>query len=420
MTYLRRTGRLVLATALCAFLCLAMGGALRGQQAGDPPAVTDNPVPPGESMIEAVFVLDTTSSMLGLIQGAKEKIWSIANVMIATDPKPKIKFGLIGYRDRGDAYITKLTPLTDDIDAVYTELMGFKAEAGGDMPESVNQALHEAVTKIAWSKASGVYRVIFLVGDSPPHMDYQDDVKYQESCKLAAGSGIVINTIQCGNTSATTPIWQEVARLAEGRFFQVAQSGGAVVIATPFDEKLTVLARELDGTRAYYGTKEEQLAGAAQLAKAKDITEKASTVANADRAIFNSTGAAGPSGSLGAFGTGGSRDLLNDLVNGAVTLDKLDEKLLPENMLKMTPKEREAYIKELQEKRKALTAQIADLSAQRAEFQKQELARMGDKGKDSFEAAIMEAVTTQRAAFEKSVPEAKVEDKAPEAKTGEE
>jgi hypothetical protein len=193
-----------------------------------------------------------------------------------------------------------------------------------------------------------------------------------------------------------------------------------VVIATPFDEKLTVLARELDGTRAYYGTKEEQLAGAAQLAKAKDITEKASTVANADRAIFNSTGAAGPSGSLGAFGTGGSRDLLNDLVNGAVTLDKLDEKLLPENMLKMTPKEREAYIKELQEKRKELTAQIADLSAQRAEFQKQELARMGDKGKDSFEAAIMEAVTTQRAAFEKSVPEAKVEDKAPEAKTGEE
>jgi len=381
--------------------CFTLGSALRG--AGDPPTATDNPVPPGESMIEAVFVLDTTGSMGGLIQGAKEKIWSIANVMIATDPKPKIKFGLIGYRDRQDMYITKLTPLTDDIDAVYTQLMGFSAQNGGDTPESVNQALHEAVTKMAWSKASGVYRVIFLVGDCPPHMDYPDDVKYQESCRLAAESGIIINTIQCGNQAETTPIWQEMARLAEGRFFQVAQTGGAVVVATPFDEKMTALARELDGTRIYYGTAAEQRQGAEQAAKAKGITDGASVVANADRAVFNGAsagpaGPAGPTGSVDSFVTAGSRDLLNDLVSGAITLDKLDQKLLPENLRKMTAAEREAYVKEQQEKRKALLTQISTLSVQRAEFQKAELARLGAPGKDSFDAAVIEAVTTQRAA----------------------
>ena len=31
--------------------------------------------------IEVVFVLDTTGSMSGLIEGAKQKIWSIANAM---------------------------------------------------------------------------------------------------------------------------------------------------------------------------------------------------------------------------------------------------------------------------------------------------------------------------------------------------
>ena len=31
--------------------------------------------------IEVVFILDTTSSMSGLIQAAKEKIWSIATTM---------------------------------------------------------------------------------------------------------------------------------------------------------------------------------------------------------------------------------------------------------------------------------------------------------------------------------------------------
>ena len=30
--------------------------------------------------------------------------------------------------------------------------MRFQAEGGGDIPESVNQALHESVTKISWSK----------------------------------------------------------------------------------------------------------------------------------------------------------------------------------------------------------------------------------------------------------------------------
>ena len=37
------------------------------------------------------------------------------------------------YRDRGDAYITLHTPLTDDIDAVYAALMELQAGGGGDV-----------------------------------------------------------------------------------------------------------------------------------------------------------------------------------------------------------------------------------------------------------------------------------------------
>ena len=41
--------------------------------------------PPSQSKprIEVCFVLDTTGSMGGLIEGAKQKIWSIANEMIS-------------------------------------------------------------------------------------------------------------------------------------------------------------------------------------------------------------------------------------------------------------------------------------------------------------------------------------------------
>src|SRR5262249_42420941 len=136
--------------------------------------------------IEVVFCLDTTGSMGGLIEGAKEKIWAISNQIASGKPTPDLKIGLVAYRDRGDEYVTKVIDLTDDLDAIYGHLKGFKAVGGGDEPESVNQALHDAVNKIKWSKDKQTLRIIFLVGDAPPHMDYKDDVKYPDTCKRAA------------------------------------------------------------------------------------------------------------------------------------------------------------------------------------------------------------------------------------------
>src|SRR3954471_1160604 len=77
--------------------------------------------------IEVCFVLDTTGSMSGLIEGAKQKIWSIANEMISAKPTPEIRVGLVAYRDRGDEYVTKRFDLTNDIDAIYGQLQTFRA-----------------------------------------------------------------------------------------------------------------------------------------------------------------------------------------------------------------------------------------------------------------------------------------------------
>ena len=58
--------------------------------------------------VEVAFVLDTTGSMSGLLEGAKAKIWDIANVIVSAEPTPDVRFGLVGYRDRGDTYITQV------------------------------------------------------------------------------------------------------------------------------------------------------------------------------------------------------------------------------------------------------------------------------------------------------------------------
>jgi len=93
--------------------------------------VTANP------KIDVVFVLDTTGSMSGLIQTAKEKIWSIATTMASAQQAPEIRIGLVAYRDRGDSYVTKVVDLSSDLDTVYATLMDFEADGGNDTPESV-------------------------------------------------------------------------------------------------------------------------------------------------------------------------------------------------------------------------------------------------------------------------------------------
>src|SRR6185295_18935130 len=114
-------------------------------------------------IVEVAFVLDTTGSMAGLIEGAKRKIWSIATSIIDANPAAEIRMGLVAYRDIGDDYVTKTFDLTADIQDLYARLLELKARGGGDWPESVNEALDVAVNKLQWTSGGDTSRIVFLV-----------------------------------------------------------------------------------------------------------------------------------------------------------------------------------------------------------------------------------------------------------------
>src|ERR1700719_4578444 len=234
--------------------------------------------------IEVCFVLDTTGSMGGLIEGAKQKIWSIANEMISAKPTPQLKLGLIGYRDRGDEYVVKSFNLTDYIDAIYGHLREFQAAGGGDFPESVNEALAEAIHKMSWSKDDKVLKIIFLVGDAPPHMDYPNSPKYPELCREAAKNDLIINTVQCGDATETKAIWQEIAKLAEGSYVAIPQSGNVAVISTPMDKELSQLNELIGATLIPYGDGKLQ----AEVHAKRAMAGAAPMAAMADRLSYNS------------------------------------------------------------------------------------------------------------------------------------
>jgi hypothetical protein len=329
--------------------------------------------------VEVVFCLDTTGSMGGLIEGAKQKIWAICNQIAGGKPTPDLKVGLVAYRDRGDEYVTKVFDLTDDLDAVHGNLKGFVATGGGDTPESVNQALDDAVNKVKWSTDRKVLRIIFLVGDAPPHMDYPDDVKYPATCRKACEKDIIINTIQCGNDGECTRIWKDVCAKAEGSFAQIAQEGGVVVIPTPFDRRLGEINTELARSTVAYGRPEMRAAGGAKAAEAAALPAPAA----AERA-----------GASAKFGRVATYDLLDAVKNKKVKLDEVKKEDLPEEMQKMSPKERQEFLDKLDQKRQALSKEALDLDKKRSDFIQEKL-KETKKGKDGFDEQVLQTLRKQ-------------------------
>jgi len=336
--------------------------------------------------VDVVFVLDTTGSMGGLIQTAKDKIWSIATTMASAQPTPEIRIGLVAYRDRGDVYETRLVDLSDDLDSVYAALMDFQADGGGDTPESVNKALYDAVHQMSWSQQDQAYQVIFLIGDAPPHMDY-NEAQYPAIVADALDRGIVINTIQCGEIPTTVAPWTQIASLGHGNFFQVEQAGGSVAYTTPYDEKIAKLSEKLDKTRLYYGSREEKARMKEKVAATDKLHAGSSVESRARRAVFN-TAAGGRANQLG------KNELVDAFASGEVKLDEIEAEELPEALKPMAPAEQQVYLSALVDERDDLQRQIRDLSSDRDGYLAKKVEEAGGM-KDSLDNKIYEAVKEQ-------------------------
>ena len=339
--------------------------------------------------VEVVFVLDTTSSMSGLIDAAKEKIWSIASSMASAQPAPDIHMGLVAFRDRGDAYVTKVVDLSQDLDSMYATLIDFRAEGGGDGPESVNQALYEAVHSISWSQDPNSYKVIFLVGDAPPHMDYGNDIQFPQTLSVAGEKGIVVNTIQCGQQVQTQQIWQMIANTANGEYFNVAQDGNAIAIATPFDEELASLSEELDQTRLFFGSTEEKVMHRKKIDATTKLHAQSSTQSLARRAVYNAT-AAGESNLLG------ESDLVAAVESGRIDVSEIDAEVLPESLQSLSKEELEDVVTTTARKRSELNREIKDLIEKRQDYLEAQVEASG-LAEDSLDYKIYQAVRVQAA-----------------------
>jgi hypothetical protein len=243
------------------------------------------------------------------------------------------------------------------MDAVYAALTEFRAEGGGDKPEHVLKGLHDAIDEEHWSNDPDAVKLIYLVGDAPPHLDYRDGLTLDGVLGDATRKGIRISAIRCGNDPQTLAVWTSIAERTDGEVSSIEQSGGVAAVTTPYDAELARLNAELSRTEIHYGSVAERHAAADVMAR----NLAAPIAAQADRASFYSSAAAGKVAST-------KKDLA--AAPSAAPMPSVAPTELPEDMQAMSLDERTRFVEQKRSERMAVLARVQEESAKREEWLK--------------------------------------------------
>ena len=357
-----------------------------------PTFAEDKPAKPAEGKaIDLVLCLDVSGSMNGLIDSAKIKLWDIVNEMARLKPTPNLRVSLYSYGhsnyDAARGWVKKDLDLTTDLDDVYKALNALTINGG---EEYVARVTRDALTEQKWSAEAGALKLIFVCGNEPANQDKQ--VALDDVAARAKKDGVIVNAIYCGPlANAESKGWAEFAEKCGGRFMNIDQNkaGQQVVVKTEFDDKILKLNDDLNKTYVSYGK------------EGKDRRENQQAQdSNANKA----TGAAAPGGPapvpLAALERAASKagalyknerwDLVDRMKNDKdFDITKLKEEDLCDELKKLKPAERVAYVKKKAEERAELQKKIGELSAQRQKKVDEELAK---KPRNENEKALDEAL----------------------------
>ena len=136
--------------------------------------------------------------------------------------RPDLRLGWVGYRDE----VVDRTPLTSDRTVLVESLDRFRSEAGGDVPEALDEALFEAfrVGSFPW-RPEARHRFV-VIGDAPPPYDRIEGMIELARAAHDSPEAFVLDALGVLREEAEFPEVPGFRSLAEG-------TGGSVVFLSP-------------------------------------------------------------------------------------------------------------------------------------------------------------------------------------------
>jgi len=333
--------------------------------------------------VQIGILLDTSGSMRGLINQAKDQLWKIVNEVSKANKHNKdvtIQVGLFEYGKSSlpgyEGYLQMLSPLTSDLDKVSEELFQLRTNGG---EEYAGKVILESVNRFAWSDHKDDLKILIIAGNES---FAQGDVPYREAIKKARHNNIIVNTIFCGDMRQGERMqWADGARLGNGKYFNINHNDRRVYIATPYDNEIIILGKKLNYTYISYGSKKMRRAKMANVLKQDANSMSLSKSSYIERNIVKSK----------KQYTQASSDMVSAYIENEDSITKISKENLPDELKGKSKKEIKNIIEEKKQERMTLQKKIKKLEAQRAKY----IANKSKKDDNNLGSAIIKSIRKQ-------------------------
>lgn len=313
------------------------------QEPTPPPAVVQEAP---EADVQIALILDTSSSMDGLVAQARAQIWEmVAEMQTDSNGNEKtVAVALYQYGNnrlaKSEGYIQQLTPLTTNLDEVTLKLHSLSTTGG---KEYAPLAISRAVEELEWSDDDGVERLIVIAGNEGFS---QGRLSPKDALQAAERLDIRVMPIYCANRGATRSAvssWKYAAELANTDFQSIDPDQAIAQSESPYDKLIIEKYRKLEETRVYAAGSEVQ---AARSKKAEGYLAPKAAV---DRAVVNSRQAP-------------SFDLVKQYKSGK----SIAPTALPQALRSKSKDEQVQYLEARSKARETLQREIEELNQQRS------------------------------------------------------
>jgi hypothetical protein len=338
-----------------------------------------------KAKIQIALLLDTSNSMDGLINQAKSQLWKIVNEMAKSEVNgatPVLEIALYEYGNDGlsmrEGYIRQVTMFTTDLDKISEKLFALKTNGGS---EFCGQVIDVSLKQLSWSESDTDLKMIFIAGNEPFN---QGEVDYRKSCQKAVNKNITINTIFCGDyKQGINTFWKDGADLGKGKYMNIDSDKKEVYIASPYDDPIIQLNKQLNDTYIAYGSAGKKM-------KVRQEMQDKNAMSMGTQTFLNRTASKGSK-----MYSNTSWDLVDAYKTDSNVINTLKDSELPKEMQGKSKAEIKTILDKKLKERKSIQEQIQILNAKRDKYVAKKRKEMTTDDEKALDDAMIEAVKEQ-------------------------
>jgi hypothetical protein len=308
-----------------------------------------------DKAIQIALLLDTSSSMSGLINQAREHLWNVVNAFAeskSSGDRPRLEVALYEYGNSElsarQGYIRRICPFTSDLDALSEALFSLSTNGGS---EHCGQVIQRSLHELNWSMHGDSFKAVFIAGNEP---FTQGPIPWNQSCRKAVEQEVKVNTIFCGQRAeGINTGWKDGALMGQGEYMNIDHHQVSVYRRAPQDDRISQLNGQLNDTYIYYGQQ-----------GARNMRRQKSQDSAAQKLSMNSFLSRAASKSSSLYNNS-SWDLVDAMEGEELELNEDIRSSLAPELKGMDEEELKEHVQQQKNKRESIQKEIAQLQKQR-------------------------------------------------------